>query len=484
MNNTVLRWSTMRTQGLVGEAALNYDNSCHGTFKSFFRGIAYLLPRRPITRRTWLVFSPRGGAAILISEALCGRTFFPLITNAKAISPGYINVARSACRCISHNFKNEMRVSLLAARVFAVFTVARGASVQSEASGTSALQALVERRLPQSLHSAFEFNIYSSSSGSADSYTVSQAAARRISINATSTSALSRGLLVYLRSLGTDIFWTSDTFSSLPPSLPHLTAPLSATTWAQIRYMFNVVTYSYTTAFWTWTRWEYLLDWCSLHGINMPLAIGGQEYVWREVYRDFGVADADIYDWFAGPAFHSWHRMGNLHSSWGADNAKHPTTPSWIDAQWALQLRIVTRMVALGMTPVLPGSAGFIPPALHTILGGDLLTASMWENLPVEYTEDVRASFFRFRSKLTCVVRRPWIPPGTRSTLCKSRLSRSSTSYTETGRRTITRWTCSMSSRRIRSTLTTSFQTPRLLSRGFVPPTLRLSGSCKDGACS
>jgi alpha-N-acetylglucosaminidase len=38
-----------------------------------------------------------------------------------------------------------------------------------------------------------------------------------------------------------------------------------------------VVTYSYTMAWYDWAKWEYLLDWASLHGVNMPLAIGGQE---------------------------------------------------------------------------------------------------------------------------------------------------------------------------------------------------------------
>ena len=51
----------------------------------------------------------------------------------------------------------------------------------------------------------------------------------------------------------------------------------NGTSWATYRYLFNAVTFSYTTAWYDWPQWEYLLDWASLHGINLPLAISGQE---------------------------------------------------------------------------------------------------------------------------------------------------------------------------------------------------------------
>ncbi|KAH7102622.1 putative alpha-N-acetylglucosaminidase [Auriculariales sp. MPI-PUGE-AT-0066] len=262
------------------------------------------------------------------------------------------------------------------------------ATVLSEANGTQALLALVKRRLPSALHSSFVFTLDTSDTTAQDTYSVSSVTDGQVGIHGTSTSALSRGLLAYLRTLGGDIYWSSDTFAALPKHLPFLHEPLTATSWAKIRWAFNVVTYSYSMTFYHWNEWEYLIDWCALHGVNFPLAIGGQEFVWRAVYRDFGLADADIYDWFSGPAFQAWQRMGNLHSSWDANLEKRPVTGNWIDAQWDLQLKIVSRMVALGMTPVLPGFAGFIPPALHDVLGGKVLHASQWDTLPVEYTED------------------------------------------------------------------------------------------------
>ena len=41
-------------------------------------------------------------------------------------------------------------------------------------------------------------------------------------------------------------------------------------------YYQNVVTPSYSMAYWDWPRWEAEIDWMALHGINLPLAFTGQ----------------------------------------------------------------------------------------------------------------------------------------------------------------------------------------------------------------
>lgn len=137
------------------------------------------------------------------------------------------------------------------------------------------------------LHQAFTFtlaNFSTNINGSHDPFTVhipsSPSSSDRIVISSTTTSGLSRGLLTYLRTRGGDIYWSGSTFTDQLLSSPSTSAnatSLEGSSWAQIRYLFNVVTYSYTMAFWQWDQWEYILDWASLHGVNMPLAIGGQE---------------------------------------------------------------------------------------------------------------------------------------------------------------------------------------------------------------
>jgi len=61
----------------------------------------------------------------------------------------------------------------------------------------------------------------------------------------------------------------------------------------------------------------------ALRGINMPLALTGEETVWYDVYSQLGLNDTEINNFLSGPAFLSWQRMGNL-QKWGG-----PMTASW-----------------------------------------------------------------------------------------------------------------------------------------------------------
>ena len=158
--------------------------------------------------------------------------------------------------------------------------------------------------------------------------------------------------------------WSGDNDAPLPSPLPAVSAGgvTRARTGGAWSYYQNVCTVSYSMAWWDWQRWERELDWMATRGINLPLAFTGQEAVAQTVFRALGVSDEGMGGFFAGPAFLAWYRMGNVRGVGLPVGA--PLPQAWIDAQWALQLRIVARAKALGMTPVLPGFAGFVPAAL------------------------------------------------------------------------------------------------------------------------
>ncbi|XXG79446.1 hypothetical protein AAC387_Pa09g0511 [Persea americana] len=126
-------------------------------------------------------------------------------------------------------------------------------------------------------------------------------------------------------------------------------------------YYQNVVTSSYSFVWWDWERWEKEIDWMALQGVNLPLAFTGQETIWQKVFKRFNITNEDLNGFFGGPAFLAWARMGNLHG-WGG-----PLPQSWLDQQLALQKQILSRMVELGMTPVLPSFSGNVPAALKKI---------------------------------------------------------------------------------------------------------------------
>jgi hypothetical protein len=46
----------------------------------------------------------------------------------------------------------------------------------------------------------------------------------------------------------------------------------------------------------------------ALHGINLPLSFTGQELVWTEVWKGLGLTDAEIEEFYTGPAFLAWNR--------------------------------------------------------------------------------------------------------------------------------------------------------------------------------
>ncbi|XP_022150276.1 alpha-N-acetylglucosaminidase [Momordica charantia] len=144
-------------------------------------------------------------------------------------------------------------------------------------------------------------------------------------------------------------------------------------------YYQNVVTSSYSYVWWDWERWEKEIDWMALHGINLPLAFTGQESIWQSVFRDFNLTVKDLDNFFGGPAFLAWARMGNLHG-WGGTLSQ-----SWLDQQLVLQKQILSRMRELGMTPVLPSFSGNVPAALaERFPSADITRLGNWNSIDAD----------------------------------------------------------------------------------------------------
>lgn len=127
---------------------------------------------------------------------------------------------------------------------------------------------------------------------------------------------------------------------------------------SQDSYYLNFCTFSYSTAYWDWPRWEREIDWMALHGITMPLALTGHEAVLYRVYRDLGMSDLDVRLFLGGPGYLPFQFMGCI------DHFGGPLPRSWIEPHRVLGTQILVRERELGMRPVLPGFAGHVPPEL------------------------------------------------------------------------------------------------------------------------
>ena len=91
--------------------------------------------------------------------------------------------------------------------------------------------------------------------------------------------------------------------AKLPAVLPAVTQKERRETDLIQRYAFNYCTFSYSMAFWDWARWEKEIDWLALHGVNLPLAIVGEECVWRNMLLKLGYTEEEVGKFIAGPAF-------------------------------------------------------------------------------------------------------------------------------------------------------------------------------------
>ena len=178
-----------------------------------------------------------------------------------------------------------------------------------------------------------------------------------ITIKGNNNISISSGLGYYLRYYAhSQISWTGDSLKNIKnKTLPPLKEPIKKISKLQYSYYMNTCTHSYTTSWWDWTRWEREIDWMALNGINLPLALTGLEYVTRKLFKEIGFSDEELKNWYTGPAFLAWHRMGNI-NRWGG-----PLPDEWIDYQHDLQLKILKRMREYDMIPVLSMFSGYVP---------------------------------------------------------------------------------------------------------------------------
>lgn len=184
----------------------------------------------------------------------------------------------------------------------------------------------------------------------------------KILIRGNNANSMAAGLNYYLKYYClTTVSWYADIPVEMPDALPEVKEPVTIEAKVDNRFFLNYCTYGYSMPFWQWQDWERLIDWMALNGVNMPLAITGQEAVWYKVWEKEGLTDEEIRSYFTGPTYLPWHRMANI------DGWNGPLPMEWLESQAELQKKILARERELNMTPVLPAFAGHVPAALKRI---------------------------------------------------------------------------------------------------------------------
>lgn len=181
--------------------------------------------------------------------------------------------------------------------------------------------------------------------------------------------------------------WNTEALE-LPKELPVIDKKIRKTTPYKYRYYLNYCTFNYTMSWWDWERWQREIDWMALHGINMPLALTGQNIIWQRIYKRLGFTDDELQPFFSGPAYFNWFWMGNL-DGWGG-----PLPQSWMESHEELQKQILARERSLGMTPVLPAFTGHVPPTLKKKFPLSNVKTTNWSTFPAVSILDPSDSLF------------------------------------------------------------------------------------------
>jgi alpha-N-acetylglucosaminidase len=262
----------------------------------------------------------------------------------------------------------------------------------ADAAAIAAVQGLIARRLGSLYVPCFALELIQPDSATTnDVFELAPAAGGgAVLVRGSSGVALASGIGFYIKEQNCSWAWDRGvsgwTMSALPlPDLLPLPATRRNVSSAKFRYAYNVVTFGYSTWSWTWTDWIEELDKLALWGVNLPLAAVGQEALWLELYTSLGLSqDAVLREFFSGPAFLPWNRMGNIQRSWDA-----PLSMDWIMSQEALQLKILRRMREFGMQPILPGFAGHVPAALASLFpNASFARSPSWRGFESSYSED------------------------------------------------------------------------------------------------
>lgn len=216
-------------------------------------------------------------------------------------------------------------------------------------------QASLQRLLPSR---AAQFTLVPAvrQTGSEDHFSLSGRAGA-IVVEGTSPATLLTGVGWYLKHVaGVDIGWPGDSLGRLPATLPAVEGEVTRTASVPHRYALNDTDEGYSGPYRDFASYQREIDLLALHGVNEVFVPTGAEYTYYETFQQFGYGEAELRAWIPAPAHQAWWLLQNLSGFAG------PVSRQLVDARAELGRRITGRLRELGMTPVLPGFFGTVPP--------------------------------------------------------------------------------------------------------------------------
>ncbi len=251
-------------------------------------------------------------------------------------------------------FFNFKRRTLLTLMLCFVVSLVMSQTETPDSFNSKASYALIKRILPKYAH-RFEV-AYIPKENDSDVFELERKGSK-ILLRGNNGVSVASALNYWLKNYAhCEITWNGSNLN-IPKPFPMVKQKIRKVTPYEYRHYFNYCTFNYTATWWDWERWQWEIDFMALNGVNMPLALTGQNSIWDKVYRSLGFTDKDMDAFFSGPAYTNWFWMGNL-DAWGG-----PMSKNFMEKQEALQKKILARERSLGMTPILPSFTGHVPPS-------------------------------------------------------------------------------------------------------------------------
>ncbi len=225
----------------------------------------------------------------------------------------------------------------------------------------------------------------------------------RIRVEGTTPSALLFGANWYLKYIAHVQISTNGTRLGPSRKWPLPAAAIERETPYAYRYALNENIDGYSAPYWSWARWEHEIDVLALSGINTMLVERGMETVLYKTFRDAGYSDREVRRWITQPAHQNWQLMGNLCCFNG------PISRELMQKRASSARRVIARLRALGITPVLPGFYGIVPadfqgkfPGAHVVEQGEWagFLRPGWLDPRDPMFEKLAAAFYRHQHAL------------------------------------------------------------------------------------
>ena len=198
--------------------------------------------------------------------------------------------------------------------------------------------------------------------------------AGHVRVTGTSPAVLLSGVNWWLKyTAEVDLGWPGRSTAKLPRTLPAPDGTVRRQASVPHRFALNDTDDGYSGAYRDWASYERQIDLLALHGVNEVFVQMGADAVYYATLQEFGYSKKELGAWIPGPAHQPWWLMQNMSGFAG------PVSERLIEDRAALGRRIANRLRELGMTPVLPGYYGTVPPGFaERNPGGTVVPQGQW----------------------------------------------------------------------------------------------------------